>query len=222
MVYRGVGTGAVLQENVVGNVFRLAVEACGEGDVVVMGIVRRRLAQGKGNHHMDHVCIMNGGLQYLGVQLGRGNAVFLHIVVEYMKIVFGDDIISGLSGTVGVRADHPYLVSLVPKGTDQVQRGNGGAVVCLTQYVTDHSYFHNTSLLYLFTHSNVWFALERVSYFQRNYKSPWLQNDKNSAKVLLEKGQNAKNDGNCENAIDKWKRLLYHGENKSKGYEEEQ
>jgi len=64
-------------------------------------------------------------------------------------------------------------------------------------------------------------VLERVSYFQRNYKSPRLQNDKNSAKVLLKKGQNAKNDRNRENAIDKWKRLLYHGENKSKGYEEE-
>ena len=139
-----------------------------------------------------------------------------------MKIVFGDDIVPWLSSSLGVRANHPHLVSLVPEGTDQVQRGNGGAVVGLTQYVADHSYFHNISLLYLFTHSNVRYALERVTYFRENYKSPRLQNDKNSAKLLSEKGQNAKNDRNNENAIDKWKRLLYHGENKSKGNEEEQ
>jgi len=59
-------------------------------------------------------------------------------------------------------------------------------------------------------------VLERVTYFRKKYKTPRLQNDKNSAKLFLEKGQNAKNDGNHENAIDKWKLLLYHGENKLK------
>ena len=205
-----------MQENVVGDVLCLAVEACGQGNAMIMGIVGRSLPQGEGDHHMDHIHIVNGGFQNLSVQLGRGHAVFLHIVVEHMKIILGDDIISGLPGAFGIRADHPNLVPLFPEGTDQIQRGNGGAVVGLTQYITDHSYFHNTSLLYLFTHSNVLFVLERVTYFRKKYKTPRLQNDKNSAKLFLEKGQNAKNDGNHENAIDKWKLLLYHGENKLK------
>ena len=107
----------------VGDILGLTMEACSQGNAMVMGIVGRSLPQRKGNHYMDHVHIVDGRLRHTGVQLGGGYAVFLHILIKYMKVVFRNDIIARLAGAIRIRADHTNLMAFFPQCSDQVQGG---------------------------------------------------------------------------------------------------
>ena len=81
LVGDAVGQREILQMQVAGDVFGLAVEAGRQRNMVQVGVECRRFSERKGNHDMDDVGIGNGGLQNGGVGFRDHDRVFMQIVV---------------------------------------------------------------------------------------------------------------------------------------------
>ncbi len=142
LVGQGVHQMAVHQVQVVGDVFRLGVEARRDGDPVPAAVFQGRLAQEKRGHDVDDVHAVQGAAQHCVVGYGDGNAVPAHVIVQRPHVELGHHKKAFLSPPVFIRTDHAHLVAPAAQETDQVHGGDGGAVVFFSQHVADHGDFH--------------------------------------------------------------------------------
>ena len=133
----GVGEREIHHKNVPRDVFRLAVEARGQWDMMPVGVLRRGAAYSKGHHHMNELHIRNGGFQDAPVHFRGSHAVFGNVTVDRPKVHFGYDIVIRLPGMLRIGADHAHAVALGAQGPDQVHGGDGRAVVLLAQHVAN-------------------------------------------------------------------------------------
>ena len=135
------------QEDVVGEILGLGMEAGGAGHAMFMGVIGAKVGELGTEVEMDNVAFANQFLQlgHLAEGFGRGqsDAVMGHVVIERAEMDSGDDEITLDASFVLIGADDMNLMPLAFEEPDLIHGGDSGAVVLFAKYFTDECYNHN-------------------------------------------------------------------------------
>ena len=128
----------VLAQKVRRHVFGLTVEAGGDGLVVRLGDLHRRVRQLQHERRVHDVAVADRILEQGAVHARQRHAVALHDGVEQVEVQLRHDVKALVAGLVLIGADHAHGVPLRAQEADEIHAGDGGAVVFFAQNVTDN------------------------------------------------------------------------------------
>lgn len=137
-----VGEAAVHAGDVRGDVFRLCVEARRHGNARLFCEFGGRGPEEEGHEDMHHIRPLDRGSEDLLVSLGEGDVVRLQDQIQRPPIFHGHDDIPLLALLVGVGAHDGHVMPPFSQKPDEVIRSQRGAVVRLSQYITDDRDLH--------------------------------------------------------------------------------
>ena len=132
----------ILAQKVRRDVLGLAVEAGGDGLVVRLGDLHRRVRQLQHERRVHDVAVADRILEQGAVRARQRHAVALHDRVEQVEVALRHDVKALVSGLVLIGADHTHGVPLRTQIADEIHAGNGRAVVLLTQNIADNRNRH--------------------------------------------------------------------------------
>ena len=128
----------ILAQKVRRDVLGLAVEAGGDGLVVRLGDLHRRVRQLQHERRVHDVAVADRVLEQGAVQARQRHAVALHDRVEQVEVQLRHDVKALVVGLVLIGADHAHRVSLRAQEADEVHAGDRGAIVFFAQNITDN------------------------------------------------------------------------------------
>ena len=128
----------VLAQKVRRHVFGLAVEAGGDGLVVRLGNLHRRMRQLQHERRVHDVAVADRILEQGAVYARQRHAIALHDRVEQIEVQLRHDVKALVAGLVLIGADHAHGVPLCAQEADEIHAGDGGAVVFFAQNIADN------------------------------------------------------------------------------------
>ena len=128
----------ILAQKVRRHVFGLAVEAGGDGLVVRLGDLHRRVRQLQHERRVHDIAVADRVLKQGAVYARQRHAVALHDGVEQVEVQLRHDVKALVAGLVLIGADHAHGVPLRAQEADEIHAGDGGAVVLFAQNIADN------------------------------------------------------------------------------------
>ena len=128
----------ILAQKVRRDVLGLAVEAGGDGLVIRLGDLHRRVRQLQHERRVHDVAVADRVLEQGAVQARQRHAVALHDRVEQVEVQLRHDVKALVAGLVLIGADHAHRVPLRAQEADEVHAGDRGTIVFFAQNITDN------------------------------------------------------------------------------------